>query len=139
MLLIKTLNSMMPMDIFLHIAVIFIDITINPEQNTTVAVGTKVTLTCNASVADNLKYQWMRMGRKTIPSRARGVNSTTLIIPNIMVEDNGNYKCVVTSGNTSVTSRPGTVSVLSKLSAVSVMYFHTSIMHYTRIILVIIS
>ena len=139
MLLIKTLNSMMPMDTFVHIAVIFVDITINPEQNTTVAMGVNVTLTCNASGADNLKYRWIRMGRKAIPSRARGVNSNTLIIPNIMVEDNGDYKCVVTSGNTSVTSRPGTVSVLSKLSAVSIMYFHTSIMHYIRIILVIIS
>ena len=126
------------MDIFLHIAIIYVDITINPEKNTTAAVGVNVTLTCNASGADNLKYQWIRMGKKIIPSRARGVNSSTLIIPNIMVKDNGDYKCVVTSGNTSVTSRPGIVFVLGKLSTVSAMYFYTSTMHYTRIILLII-
>ena len=82
-------------------------------------MGTTVTLTCNASGADNLKYQWIRMGKKTMSSRARGVNSSTLIIPNIMVEDNGKYQCVVSSGDTSVTSRTGTVAVLSKLLMVS--------------------
>ena len=65
----------------------------------------------------------MRMGKKTIPSRARGVRSNTLIIPNIMVEDNGKYKCVVSSGGISVTSKPGTASVLGKLLTVSIMYF----------------
>ena len=87
-------------------------------------MGTNVTLTCNASGAENLKYQWIRMGKKTIPSRAIEVNSSTLIIPNVMVEDNGKYQCVISSGNTSVTSRPGIVSVfriLSKLLTVSVL------------------
>ena len=78
-------------------------------------MDTKVTLTCAASGADNLKYQWMRMGKKNIPSRARGVRSNTLIIPNIMVDDSGSYKCVVSSGNVNVTSKVGNVSVLSKL------------------------
>ena len=78
-------------------------------------MDTKVTLTCAASGADNLKYQWMRMGKKNIPSRARGVHSNTLIIPNIMVDDSGSYKCVVSSGNVNVTSKVGNVSVLSKL------------------------
>ena len=27
-------------------------------------MGTEVTLTCAASGADNLKYHWMRMGKK---------------------------------------------------------------------------
>ena len=97
--------------------IIFVDITVNPKENTTAAEGTDVTLTCNASVADNLRYQWMRMGKKTISSRAIGLNSSTLIIPDITVEDNGNYYCVVSSGGISVTSNPGSVSVLSKLLA----------------------
>ena len=86
----------------------------NPEDRV-VAVGTNVTLTCAASGADNLKYQWMRMGKKAMPSRVRGVRSNTLIIPNIMVDDSGLYKCAVSSGNVSVTSKVGNVSVLSKL------------------------
>ena len=78
-------------------------------------MGTKVTLTCAASGADDLKYQWMRMGKKTIPSGARGTGSNTLIIRNITVDDSGLYKCVVSSGNVEVTSKVGNVSVLSKL------------------------
>ena len=92
----------------------FADITTNPEDRI-VAVGTNITLTCNASGADNLRYQWIRMGKKTIPSRARGVRSNTLIIPNIIVNDGGLYKCVVSTGNITVTSKVGYVSVLSKL------------------------
>ena len=119
----------MPMDTYLHTIIIFADITTNPEDRV-VAVGTKVTLTCGASGADNLKYQWMRMGKETISSRARGIKKNTLIISNIMVEDNGEYYCVISSGDTTVISRTGTVSVLSKLLTVSVMYFHACTMHY---------
>ena len=78
------------------------------------AMGSRVTLTCNASGADNLRYQWMRMGEKTILLRASGVHSNTLIIPNIMVNDSGLYKCIISSGDVSVTSKVGNVSVLSK-------------------------
>ena len=83
-------------------------------------MGTKLTLTCNASGADNLKYQWMRMGKKTIPSRARGTSKNKLMIPSIMVDDSGLYKCVVSSGNVNVTSKVGNVSVLSKLLIIMV-------------------
>ena len=78
-------------------------------------MGRDATLTCDASGADNLKYQWMRMGNKTIPLTATGVNSNTLVIPNITVDDSGQYKCVVSSGDVNVMSEYGTVSVLSKL------------------------
>ena len=78
-------------------------------------MGTDVTLTCYASGADNLKYQWMRMGKKNIPSKARGKGSNTLIIPNIMVRNSGLYRCVVSSGGVTVMSEVGNVSVLSKL------------------------
>ena len=115
---------MMLLDTFLHTIIIFVDITANPKMNTTIAVGTNATLTCNASGADNLKYQWMRVGKKTIPSRARGVNSSTLFISNITIEDNGKYYCIASSGGINVTSRRGTVFVLSKLLTVSIMYFH---------------
>ena len=104
--------------------------TVQPKRSTTVAAGMNVTLTCDASGADNLKYQWIRMGKNTIPPKARGINSNTLIIPKIMIKDNGQYRCVVSSGDTSVTSRPGTVSVLSKL--LQHQCIHTSTMHYYR-------
>ena len=55
------------------------------------------------------------MGKKTIPLRAIGVDSSTLIIPNVMISDSGLYKCVVSSGDVSVISKVGNVSILSKL------------------------
>ena len=91
----------------------FTDITTNPKD-TIAGVGRDVTLTCNASGADNLNYQWMRMGNKTIPSTATGVNSNTLIILSIRVDDSGQYKCVVSSGDVDVMSEHGMVSVLSE-------------------------
>ena len=77
-------------------------------------MGREVALTCNASGADNLKYQWMRMGNKTIPSTATGGNSNTLVISSIRVDDSGQYKCVVSSGEVNVMSEYGAVSVLCK-------------------------
>ena len=77
-------------------------------------MGRDVTLTCNASGADNLKYQWMRMGNKRIPSTATGVNSNTLVIPSVTVDDSGQYKCVVSSGDVEVMSKYGAVSVSSR-------------------------
>ena len=100
--------------LFTYLLSYFADITTNPK-NTTTAVGTNVTLTCNATGADNLRYQWMRVGKKTIPSRAIGVDSNTMIIPNVIISDSGLYKCVISSGNVSVISKIGNVSVWSKL------------------------
>ena len=71
---------MIPLDTFLYTIIIFVDITANPKRNTTVAVRTNVILTCNAAGPDNLRYWWMRSGKKAIPSRNRGVNSDTLFI-----------------------------------------------------------
>ena len=85
-------------------------------------MGRDITLTCNASGADNLKYQWMRMGNKTIPSTATGVNSNTLIIPSIRVDDSGQYKCVVSSGDVDVMSKYGMLSVLSELLKMYTVY-----------------
>ena len=85
-------------------------------------MGRNVTLTCNASGADNLKYQWMRMGNKTIPPTATGVNSNTLVIPNVTVDDSGQYKCVVSSDDIEVISEYGTVSVLGKQVIILYVY-----------------
>ena len=55
------------------------------------------------------------MRKKTVPSRAIGVDSNTMIIPNVMISDSGLYKCVVSSGDVRMISKIGNVSILSKL------------------------
>ena len=77
-------------------------------------MGTTITLTCSASGVDDVMYQWMRKG-KMIQSKATGVNTNRLVITNIEPDDSGEYRCTVSSGDVSVSSEYGTVSVLGEL------------------------
>ena len=70
---------------------------------------------CEASGASNLKYRWMRKGDNNIPAKATGVSTRKLAIPNIALDDSGQYNCVVSSDGASVSSEYGTVTVLSEL------------------------
>jgi len=92
----------------------FIAVTTNPRTITR-AVGTRVTLTCSASGVDDVMYQWMRKGKRVIPSQARGVNTNRLVINSIQPDDSGEYRCTASSGGVSVNSEYGTVSVLGEL------------------------
>ena len=74
-----------------------------------------INLTCRASGADNLMYQWMRKGNEKISSQATGANTHTLVISNIGFGDNGEYRCAVSSNGASVNSGYGKLSVISKL------------------------
>ena len=87
------------------------DVTTNPDD-ILAAVGTNVTLTCNATGADNLMYQWMRMDNRNISLQATGVNTRTLTISNVTVGDSGKYNCIVSSDGAIVTSECGALSVL---------------------------
>ena len=80
-------------------------------------VGATVTLSCNASGADNLKYQWTKMGNEpmTLQSQALGTNTNSLTINDVTVDDSGKYKCAVSSGNTTVFSKCGALSVVGKV------------------------
>ena len=77
-------------------------------------MGRDVTLTCKASGTDNLKYQWMRIGNEPIILQALGANTTSLTINNVTVYDSGKYECVVSSGNVTVISNCGALSVVGK-------------------------
>lgn len=90
------------------------DITTDPEDRLA-AVGTNVTLTCDATGADSLMYHWMRMGNKNIGLQATGVSTRTLVINNVTVADSGMYRCTVSSGDVTVTSKCGALSVVGKL------------------------
>ena len=76
-------------------------------------VGTTVTLSCNASGADNLKYQWTKMGNEPMILQSQA-NTNSLTINDVRVDDSGKYKCAVSSGNTTVFSKCGALSVVGK-------------------------
>ena len=92
-------------------------ITTNPED-VLAAVGRDVTLTCNASGADNLQFQWMR-GNKSIPLQATGFDTNTLTIDDITVDDSGKYRCMVSSDGVTIISECGALSVVGKLYVLS--------------------
>ena len=56
-----------------------IDIATDPNDMIA-AIGTSVMLTCNATGADDLMYQWIRMGNENTTLQATGLNTNTLII-----------------------------------------------------------
>ena len=78
-------------------------------------MGTTINLTCSASGTSNLKYRWMRGGDKRVPLKATGGDTHTLVIPNIALNDSGQYNCVVSSDGASVNSEYGIVTVFSEL------------------------
>lgn len=95
-------------------------IKVNP-QNVTTAVGRTVSLSCSASGVNDATYEWMRKG-KMIPPKAKGSNTNELVIPNIQTSNRGDYRCTASSGNVSVNSEFGTVSVLGELDYTVYIY-----------------
>ena len=111
------------------------DIATDPDD-VLAAKGTDVTLTCTATGADDLMYWWIRMGNGRMVLQAVGVNTSSLIIKNVTVDDSGEYKCVVTSDNVTVISECGAVSVVGKLYVFSELVKGLKIMNVTDKILV---
>ena len=87
----------------------------NSNVRVTRAEGSDVVLTCEATGAQNLMYDWKRM-TKSLPSNVRRSNGRkTLTIPNIKKNDEGQYYCKVSHGGNNVSSMRVQVIVKSKL------------------------
>ena len=91
------------------------DIATDPDD-VIATIGTTVILTCNATGADNLTYQWIRMGSGNIDT---GVSTKTLTIDNVSIDDSGKYRCIVSSDGATVTSGCGALTILGELYILS--------------------
>ncbi|XP_065918161.1 basement membrane-specific heparan sulfate proteoglycan core protein-like isoform X2 [Dysidea avara] len=89
-------------------------ITTHPNSNgpITVAEGSDVLLSCEATGEGTLNYQWRRLSG-SLPDNVQGNNATNLTISNITVSDSGEYYCVVNNGGTEVFSMK--VQVMAKV------------------------
>ena len=59
--------------------------------------------TCSATGYYNISYQW-RIGSGLFPSKVTGINSTTLVIPDIKSSDDNTYTCVASDGESRTSS-----------------------------------
>jgi len=64
---------------------------------------------------NNFTYQWGKRDSNSLPNKVSGVNGTVLIIPNLVVSDEGQYYCIVTNEwDRSVVSDNGILTIYSK-------------------------
>ena len=85
----------------------------NSSGPITRAEGSEVTLTCEATGA--LVYNWQKVSG-SLPSNVRRSNEgRNLIIPNIKLNDEGQYYCEVSNGENKVSSMRVQVTVKGKL------------------------
>ena len=61
------------------------------------------TFTCNAT-GDNISYQWT-IGSGSFANKVIGINSNTLVIPDVRSSDANTYTCVASNLGGSVSSR----------------------------------
>ena len=68
------------------------------------------TFTCNAT-GYNVSYQWI-IGSGSFPSKVTGINSSTLVIPDVRSSDDNTYTCVASNegGNASTNATKLTVT-----------------------------
>ena len=69
---------------------------------------TNTSLTCEADGASN--YSWERQSG-SIPSDAIGVNTNTLTLINLRLDDAGKYRCIATNGSGSTQSDYATLTI----------------------------
>ena len=60
------------------------------------------TFTCSAT-GYNVQYEW-RIGSGSFPSKVTGINTNTLVIPDVRSSDDNTYRCVIGNEGGSVSS-----------------------------------
>ena len=88
---------------------------VNPPEISEHPSGQNVHLTecakmsCSAT-GDNVNYQWM-IGSGSFPIKVTGINTNTLVIPDVRSSDDNTYACTVSNDGGSVTSNPAKLTV----------------------------
>ena len=67
------------------------------------------TFTCHAT-GYNVSYQW-RIGSGSFPYKVTGINSNTLVIPDVRSSDDNTYTCVASNQGGSISSRAAKLTV----------------------------
>ena len=57
-----------------------------------------------------VQYQWT-IGSESFPSKVTGINTNTLVIPDVRSSDDNTYTCTISNDGGSVTSNPAKLTV----------------------------
>ena len=66
-------------------------------------------LKCSAT-GHSVKYEWT-IGSGSFPSKVTGINTNTLVIPDVRSSDDNTYTCTISNDGGSVTSNPAKLTV----------------------------
>ena len=66
-------------------------------------------MTCSAT-GYNIHYQWT-IGSGSFLSKVTGINTNTLVIPDVRASDDNTYTCTISNDGGSVTSNPAKLTV----------------------------
>ncbi|XP_065894736.1 uncharacterized protein [Dysidea avara] len=75
----------------------------------TIDLAQHVKLTCSAT-GYNVNYQWT-IGSGSFPSKVTGINTNTLVIPDVRSSDDNTYTCTISNDGGSVTSNTAKLTV----------------------------
>ena len=73
-------------------------ITTHPRSTIISLAGQSVTLSCEATGSNPIRYQWRRVNGEITSDRANGVNTSTLIISSLKEQDEDEYYCIASNG-----------------------------------------
>ena len=63
---------------------------------------------------NNFNYKWIKKD-DVLPSRAQGVNTSQMIIVNLIPKDSGEYQCVMSNSTGTISSNFSTFNVKGKI------------------------
>ena len=66
-----------------------------------------------------MNYQWT-IGSGSFPSKVTGINTNTLVIPDVRSSDDNAYTCTISNDGGGVTSNPAQLSV----TGMNIKYYH---------------
>ena len=99
--LIPAIITLQPLDV---------DVRIRPDNSTDVAPVTNATFTVSvASANPPINYLWRMNGTNITSTNIFGINSSTLLVSNVVMDNLGAYSCQVTDGNGSLSSASATL------------------------------
>ena len=76
-------------------------VVIHPVSSDNIDIEQNASLICSVTGGCNVHYQWT-IGSGSFPSKATGVNTNTLVIPDVRSSDDNTYTCVATNQGGSV-------------------------------------